>query len=97
MIRNQKIQGTFICGPLFFKWMGIFQSWLDCFQLEYEHLFIIQNIKFFHLQKSGCWCPFVTIFKCTNLQSVSTFFQVHQFTSDIVPIFHNKRCRCSGD
>ena len=31
MIRNQKIEGTFICGPLFLKWMGVFQSWLDYF------------------------------------------------------------------
>ena len=33
MIRNQKIKGTFICGPLFFKWMGVFQSWLDSFSI----------------------------------------------------------------
>ena len=31
MIENQKIKGTFICEPLFFEWMGGFQSWLDCF------------------------------------------------------------------
>ena len=33
MIRNQKIKGTFICGPLLFKWMGVFQSWLDSFSI----------------------------------------------------------------
>ena len=31
MIRNQKIKGIFTCGPLLSKWMGVFQSWLDCF------------------------------------------------------------------
>ena len=32
--KNQKIKGTFITfvlGPLFFKWVGVFQSLLDCF------------------------------------------------------------------
>ena len=33
MIKNQKIKGTLICGPLFFKWMGLFQSWLDFFSV----------------------------------------------------------------
>ena len=32
-MRNQKIKGTFISGPLIFKWMGVFQSWLDCFSI----------------------------------------------------------------
>ena len=22
-----------MCGPLFFKWMVVFQSWLDCFSI----------------------------------------------------------------
>ena len=33
MIRNQKMKGAFIYGPLFFKWMGVFQSWLDSFSI----------------------------------------------------------------
>ena len=33
VIRNQKIKGTFICEPLFFKCMGVFQSWLDSFSI----------------------------------------------------------------
>ena len=33
MIRNQKIKGTFICGPLLSKWMRLFQSWLDYFSI----------------------------------------------------------------
>ena len=36
MIRNQKIKGIFIAfilGPLFFKWIGVFQSLLDCLYL----------------------------------------------------------------
>ena len=34
MIRNHKIKGTFICGLLIFKWMSVFQSWLDYFSIE---------------------------------------------------------------
>ena len=30
-----------LLGPIFSKWMGIFQHLLDCFQLENEHLFKI--------------------------------------------------------
>ena len=44
MIRNQKIKGTFICGPLLSKWMGVFQSWLDCFSIGVW--VFIQNINF---------------------------------------------------
>ena len=43
MIRNQKMKGTFILGPLFSKWMGVFQYLLDCFQSEAEHLFKIHT------------------------------------------------------
>ena len=46
MIRNQKIKGTFILGPLFSKWLGVFQYLLDCFQLEDEHLFKIYTLSF---------------------------------------------------
>ena len=34
MMQNQEIKGTFILGPLFSKWMGVFQSLLDCFSIE---------------------------------------------------------------
>ena len=44
-----------------------------------------------------CWCPFVTIFKYSNLQSHYTFFQLHQIVKDIVPILYNKPCICTGD
>ena len=43
--KNQKIKGTFICGPLFSKWMGVFQSWLDCFSIGVWAF--IQKIHFF--------------------------------------------------
>ena len=76
---------TFICGPLLFKWMGLFQSWLDCFSIGVWKF--IQNINFFIFSR---WRPFFAIFKCSNLQSHYTFFQVHQIASDIVPIFYNK-------
>ena len=33
MIRKQKIKGTFIGGPLLFKGMDVFQSWLDYFSI----------------------------------------------------------------
>ena len=65
MIRNQKIKGTFICGPLLSKWMGVFQSWLDCFSIGV--LAFIQNINFLSSVVFVYWCPFVTIFKCCNL------------------------------
>ena len=42
----------FKCGPLSFKRMVMFRSWLDYDHsydhLEYEHLFIIQNINFLY-------------------------------------------------
>ena len=37
-------KGTFICGPLPFKWMDVFQYWLDCFSSRV--LAFIQNINF---------------------------------------------------
>ena len=43
-MRNQKIKGTFISGPLIFKWMGVFQSWLDCFSIGVRAF--IQNTNF---------------------------------------------------
>ena len=65
MIRNQKIKETFICGTLFFKWMGVFQSWLDSFSIGVS--IFIQNINFSTSVVFIYWCPFVTIFKCYNL------------------------------
>ena len=65
MIRNQKIKGTFICGPLLSKWMGVFHSWLDCFSIGVGAF--IQNINFLSSVVFVYWCPFVTIFKCCNL------------------------------
>ena len=44
-----------------------------------------------------CQCPFVTIFKCSNLRFHYTFFQAHQIASDIVPILPYKSCICTGD
>ena len=94
MIRNQKIKGTFMFGPLLSKWMGVFQSWLDCFSIGV--LAFIQNINFLSSVVFAYWCPFVTIFKCSNLLSCYTFFQVHQTRSDIVPILFNKSCASAG-
>ena len=47
MTRNQKVKGTFICGPLFFKWMGISQSSLDCFSIGAWAFIHYSNINFF--------------------------------------------------
>ena len=40
MMRNRKIEGTFVCGPLLlFEWMEYFNlGWTD-FRLVYERLF----------------------------------------------------------
>ena len=65
MIRNQKIKGTFRCGPLSFKMIGVFQSWLDYFSIAVWAFF--QNMNFSSSVVFLYWCPFVTIFKCCNL------------------------------
>ena len=65
MIRNQNIKGTFICGLLFFKWMGVFQSWLDSFSIGVWTF--IKNINFSTSVVFIYWCPFVTVVKCCNL------------------------------
>ena len=65
MIRSQKIKGTFIFGPLFFKWMGVFQSSLDCFSIGVWTF--IQNINFLSSAVFVYCCPFAAIFKCCNL------------------------------
>ena len=90
MIGNQKIKGTFICRPILFKWMDVFQSWLDCFSIGVWAFF--QNINFLSSVFFVYWWPFVTIFKCWNLKSHCTCFQVHQTASEIVPILYNKSC-----
>ena len=87
MIRNQNIKGTFICGPLLFKWMDVFQSWLDCFSIGVQAF--IQNINFLSSLVFVYWCPFVAIFKCCNLQSHYTFFKcikLHQILSQFSTI-----------
>ena len=91
MIRNQKIKGTFICGPLFFKWMGIFQSWLDCSSIGVWVFIHYSKYKLFHLQKSlyagvhllqflnALSCSPITFFlKCIKLhQMLPLFFTVN--------------------
>ena len=39
MMRNQEINGAVILGPLFSKWMWVFQLYQTAFQLEDKHLF----------------------------------------------------------
>ena len=82
MIRNQKIKGTLICGPLRFKWMDVFQSWLDCFSNGVWAF--IQNINFLSSIVIVYWYPFLTIFKFCTLQSHYTFvkcIKLHQILS----------------
>ena len=65
MIRNQEIEGTFILGPLFFKWMMVFKSLLRWFSIGGQ--IFIQNTS----SSSAvfvCWCPFLTSFKFSTLQ-----------------------------
>ena len=81
-IRNRNIKGTFICGLLPFKWMSVFQSWLDCFWIGVWAF--IQNVDFLSLVVFLYWCPFVTKLKCHNLFSHYTFFKcikLHQIFS----------------
>ena len=80
MIRNQKIKGTFICGPLFFKWMGVFQSWLDSFSIGVWTF--IRNRNFLtsvvlytgaHLLQflNAVICSLITLFfKCIKLHQI---------------------------
>ena len=65
MIRNQKIKGTFICGPLLLKWMDVFQSLLDWFSIGVRAF--IKNINVSSSVVFVLWYPFVTIFKFLNL------------------------------
>ena len=34
MVKNKEIKRSFILQPLFYKWVGLFQSLLDCFSTE---------------------------------------------------------------
>ena len=86
MIRNQKIKGTFICRPLFFKWMGVFQSWLDSFSIGVWAF--IQNTNFsssvvfiylytVHLLQflNAVICSLITLFfKCIKLHQILSQF-----------------------
>ena len=94
MIREPKIKGTFICGPLFFKWMDIFQSWLDCFSIGKWAFIHYSKYKLVHLQKSlytglhllqflnALTCsPITLFFKCIKLHQMLSLF------STIVPAY----------
>ena len=84
MIRNQKIKGTFICRPLFFKWMGVFQSWLDSFSIGVWTF--IRNRNFLtsvvlytgaHLLQflNAVICSLITpFFKCIKLHQILSQF-----------------------
>ena len=87
MVRSQKIKGTFVCGPLLSKWMGVFHSWLHYFSTGVWSF--IQNINFLSSVVFVYWCPFVIIVKCYNLQFHCTFFKcikLHQILSQFSTI-----------
>ena len=92
MIRNQQIKLDFICEPFFCKWMGVFQSWLDCFSIGV--LTFIQNINFSSSVIFVYCCPFVLIFQCCNLQFHYTFFQKQQTTSDVLNSLQRTLHKC---
>ena len=60
---------------------GYFSLALIDFQLAYEHLFKI--LTFSSSVVFVCWCSFVTIFKCSNLQFHYTFAKAHQISSEL--------------
>ena len=66
MIRNQKTKGTFTCGPLFFKGMFVFQSWLDWLDWLDFNLQYIQGL----LQRIGSTSDAII-----NKDSFGTFFK----------------------
>ena len=83
MIRILRMKEIFMYRPLFFEWMGVFQSSLDCFSIGVWAF--IKNIDFL-IFSSLCMLVFIcTILKCSNLQSNYTFFQVHRIASDMCP------------
>ena len=63
--KKPKYQRNFYVWTVTFKWISVFQSWLDCFSIGV--LAFIQNINFLSSVVFAYWCPFVTIFKCCNL------------------------------
>ena len=75
-LTNLGIEGTFILGPLFFKWIVVFKSLLKSFSIArigiYSKYFLTSSLVF------KCWCPFFTIFKFSSLQvlanSLAYFF-----------------------
>ena len=75
---------------LLFKWMGVFQSWLDFFFNWCISIYL--KYKLFVFSSLYLLVPFNTISKCCNLYSHYTFFQVYQTASDVVPILYNKSC-----
>ena len=79
MIRNQKTKGTFTCGPLFFKGMFVFQSWLDWLDWLDFNLQYIQGL----LQRIG-----TTSDAIINKDSFGTFFKqfpTKEFFFTLVP------------
>ena len=64
MVRNLKINGTFIHGPLHIKWMDVFQTWSDCFLIRVWAF--IKNINFLSSVVFAFWSPFVINFKCCS-------------------------------
>ena len=96
MIRNQRTKGTFICGPLFFKWLRVFQSCFDCFSIGVWAL--IQNINFLIFSGlcmlvSICYkflnaltCSLITLFfKCIKLHQILFLFSTiyHAYVLEI--------------
>ena len=65
MITNQRIEETFILQPLFFKWVVVFRSFLECFSIV--GWTFMQNTSSSSLVFI-CWCLFLTIFELSSLQ-----------------------------
>ena len=58
MITNQEIEGTFILRPLFYKWMVVSKSLLECFSIGGQA---------FRRTVFVWWCLFFTILKFSSL------------------------------
>ena len=84
MKRNQKIKGTFLCGPLLLNGWMYFSLDQIVFQLESEHLFKIST---FYLQQSlytgvhllqflnAVICSLITLFfKCIKIHQILSQF-----------------------
>ena len=70
--KKPRDQRNFYIRTSIFKWLGVFQSWLDCFSIGVW--VIIRNIHFSSSVVFIYGCSFVTIFKCCNLWCHYTFF-----------------------